>query len=90
MHKQTSNTRVASGGIEGGLPLLPYAYSGLHVKTANSPFLIVATPMSQALMTLPENRIIWLLPETVFKRNIFKQEDRQMQNIQYNIQQQAA
>ena len=48
---------MASGGIEGGLPLLPYAYSGLHVKTATSPFLMVATPMSQALMTLPETEL---------------------------------
>jgi hypothetical protein len=52
--KQTSKTRVASGGIEGGLPFFPYAYSDLHVKTAVSPFFIEATPMSHALITVPK------------------------------------
>ncbi|KAG8237755.1 hypothetical protein J437_LFUL014298 [Ladona fulva] len=50
------NIRVASGGIFGGLPCFPYAYSGLQVNTAFSPFLIVATPMSHALITLPTQK----------------------------------
>ena len=42
----TSNTSVAPPGILGGLPVEPYAYSDLIVKTDNSPRVIEATPRS--------------------------------------------
>ena len=48
-----SNTSVASGGICGGYPLVPYAYSELQVSSQVSPLLMVATAMSQPLITLP-------------------------------------
>ena len=54
-NSSTSNTSVASGGIFEPEPVLPYAYSGLHSSTASSPRLIEATPMSHALITLPDN-----------------------------------
>ena len=50
----TSKIKVAFGGIFGGEPFAPYAYSLLQVILATSPFLIVATPMSQAFITSPE------------------------------------
>lgn len=40
----------------GGLPADPYAYSGLQMSWHNSPIFIVATPMSHAFITCPENR----------------------------------
>mmetsp|Transcript_1992 Transcript_1992/g.4603 ORF Transcript_1992/g.4603 Transcript_1992/m.4603 type:complete len:232 (-) Transcript_1992:332-1027(-) len=49
----TSNTRVASAGILGGDPALPYAYSGFSVNTAVSPLRMDATPMSHPLITCP-------------------------------------
>lgn len=49
----TSNFNTDSGGIFGGWPALPYAYSGAQVNIARSPFFIVATPMSHALITEP-------------------------------------
>ena len=48
-----SNLSVAFEGILGGLPFFPYAYSGAQVNSATSPFFIVATPISHALITLP-------------------------------------
>ena len=47
----TSNTRVAPPGILGGLPVEPYAYSDLIVKTDNSPRVIEATPRSHPIST---------------------------------------
>ena len=49
----TSNTSVALEGIFGGLPAKPEAYSGLQVMRHTSPTFMVATAMSQALMTSP-------------------------------------
>lgn len=53
--KLTSKIRVALGGIFGGLPADPYAYSGLQMSWHNSPIFIVATPMSHAFITWPKN-----------------------------------
>ena len=47
----TSKIRVALGGILGGLPADPYAYSGLQMSWHNSPTFIVATPISHAFIT---------------------------------------
>ena len=48
--------RVALEGILGRLPAEPYAYSGLHSKWQISPFFMVATPMSHALITWPRRK----------------------------------
>uniref|UniRef100_A0A182IPJ5 Uncharacterized protein n=1 Tax=Anopheles atroparvus TaxID=41427 RepID=A0A182IPJ5_ANOAO len=55
----SSKLSVAFGGIFGGLPELPYAYSGAHFKMHFSPSFIDATPMSNALMTEPWPSVNW-------------------------------
>lgn len=52
----TSKTRVALGGILGGLPAEPYAYSGLQMSWHISPTFMVATPTSHAFITWPRHR----------------------------------
>uniref|UniRef100_A0A182P655 C2H2-type domain-containing protein n=1 Tax=Anopheles epiroticus TaxID=199890 RepID=A0A182P655_9DIPT len=54
-----SKLSVAFGGMFGGLPELPYAYSGAHLRMHFSPSFIDATPMSNALMTEPVPRVNW-------------------------------
>lgn len=49
----TSKINVAFGGILGGLPLSPYAYSGAQIRLHFSPSFIVTTPKSKACITLP-------------------------------------
>jgi hypothetical protein len=49
----TSNSKVEFGGILGGDPEAPYAYSGLQVSNATSPLFIVTIPSSQPLITCP-------------------------------------
>jgi hypothetical protein len=55
-HKLASKNRVALEGILGRLPAEPYAYSGLHSRWQISPFFMVATPMSHALITWPRRK----------------------------------
>ena len=45
-----NNWLVASGGIRGGQPIFPNAYSGLIKRRANSLFLIEATPISKLII----------------------------------------
>lgn len=45
--------KVELGGIESLAPCAPYAYSGFIVNIDLSPFLMVATPKSHPLITLP-------------------------------------
>ena len=56
----TSNTRVAPPGILGGLPVEPYAYSDLIVKTDNSPRVIEATPRSHPASTTYDQKKLGL------------------------------
>ena len=53
----TSNFKVAFGGILGGAPLLPYAYSGGHINVAFYPFFNSATPSSHPLITWPAPKV---------------------------------
>mmetsp|Transcript_28424 Transcript_28424/g.92831 ORF Transcript_28424/g.92831 Transcript_28424/m.92831 type:complete len:475 (-) Transcript_28424:154-1578(-) len=52
-NSSTSKMSVASGGIFGGEPCLPYAYSLLQVNIAFSPLSMVQMPWSQPLITWP-------------------------------------
>uniref|UniRef100_A0A182KHZ8 Uncharacterized protein n=1 Tax=Anopheles christyi TaxID=43041 RepID=A0A182KHZ8_9DIPT len=55
----SSKLSVAFGGMFGGLPELPYAYSGAHFRMHFSFSFIDATPISNALMTEPVPRVNW-------------------------------
>jgi hypothetical protein len=59
LSSSTSNCSVASAGILGGLPAFPYAYSGAQVSSAFSPCFMVATPVSQPLMTCGQGVVVW-------------------------------
>ena len=56
-----SNNRGELGGILGFDPFLPYAYSGAHRITHNSPFFMVATARSHPLITDPVRKSILIL-----------------------------
>lgn len=49
----TSKWRVEFGGILGGDPRAPYAYSGEQIRVAFSPIFMLAKPSSQPLITWP-------------------------------------
>uniref|UniRef100_M4BZY3 Uncharacterized protein n=1 Tax=Hyaloperonospora arabidopsidis (strain Emoy2) TaxID=559515 RepID=M4BZY3_HYAAE len=51
--------RVAFGGITGGYPDSPYAYSWDSVSLAICPVLILATPSSQPRITWPAPSLNW-------------------------------
>lgn len=74
-HILASKKSVAFEGIWGRLPAAPYAYSGLHSKWQISPFFMVATPMSHALITWPKRKRVeaigYTLANSIISNQVF-------------------